>query len=672
MTQIRTLLHRAALAAFFVASSAPALAQSFTGVAPGGRVFANPGASAAPGSWVTATAWFDRAFCTTNNMVPVRQGGTWSCASIGAVIQAWDADLDALAALSGTGIAARTAANTWATRTLQQPAAGLTITNPGGVAGDPTFALANDLAALEGLSGTGFAVRTGADTWAQRSLANATAGITWTNGNGVAGNPTPVLANDLAAVESLSGTGCTARTATDTWNTRAITGTANEITVTNGDCVAGNPTLSLPSALTFTGKTVTGGTFASPTVQNLLSWTNAVTATQLTANQNNYTASDGTSSCADRGVLRISSDATRSVTGLSCGQADGAIKSLVNVGSFDIVLANEDAGSIAANRLAIGSNTTLTPSSAIALRYDATSSRWRPVAGSGSGGGGGSGTVTSVAISSTDLSVSGSPISTSGTITLNVANDAITNAKLANMAASTIKCRVTASTGDPEDCNGTQALSILPNMTGATSGSPGVRGIAPAPAAGDNVKFLRGDATFAHPGLVRLHTVSASGASEIDLVTGLNDATGDAFEIRCSNLKPSVDDTALWMRVATAGPTWQSGSSAYEWNGFVVVVGSTGALGSASDSKMVLAASGLNPGSGAGENVWAAIRFNNPEANDFVEFGWDTVYSDSNSASRRIMGSGKYKTAGPIAGVRLLFATGTISGSCSLYAFSKS
>ena len=42
----------------------------------------------------------------------------------------------------------------------------------------------------------------------------------------------------------------------------SITGTANEITVTGTT----TPTLSLPAALTFTGKTVTGGTFASPTL----------------------------------------------------------------------------------------------------------------------------------------------------------------------------------------------------------------------------------------------------------------------------------------------------------------------------------------------------------------------------------------------------------------------
>lgn len=43
----------------------------------------------------------------------------------------------------------------------------------------------------------------------------------------------------------------------------SVAGTANEITSVN---VAGAVTLSLPAALTFTGKTVTGGTFASPTI----------------------------------------------------------------------------------------------------------------------------------------------------------------------------------------------------------------------------------------------------------------------------------------------------------------------------------------------------------------------------------------------------------------------
>src|SRR5688572_25561292 len=58
---------------------------------------------------------------------------------------------------------------------------------------------------------------------------------------------------DLAAIELLSGTGALVRTGTNTWAQRTITGTANQITVTDGNGVAGNPTLSLPSAVTLPG-----------------------------------------------------------------------------------------------------------------------------------------------------------------------------------------------------------------------------------------------------------------------------------------------------------------------------------------------------------------------------------------------------------------------------------
>lgn len=43
----------------------------------------------------------------------------------------------------------------------------------------------------------------------------------------------------------------------------SIAGTANEISVANNNGLTGNPTISLPAALTFTGKTITGGTFTS-------------------------------------------------------------------------------------------------------------------------------------------------------------------------------------------------------------------------------------------------------------------------------------------------------------------------------------------------------------------------------------------------------------------------
>ena len=70
------------------------------------------------------------------------------------------------------------------------------MTDGDGVAGNPTLALANDLSALEGLSSTGFAVRTASDTWAQRTITNISNQTAVTNGNGVAGNPTVGLADN--------------------------------------------------------------------------------------------------------------------------------------------------------------------------------------------------------------------------------------------------------------------------------------------------------------------------------------------------------------------------------------------------------------------------------------------------------------------------------------------
>lgn len=65
------------------------------------------------------------------------------------------------------------------------------------------------------------------------------------------GTFTFALLGDLLALTSFAaGAGIAARTAANTWALRSITGTANQITVTNGNGVAANPTLSLPTTIT--------------------------------------------------------------------------------------------------------------------------------------------------------------------------------------------------------------------------------------------------------------------------------------------------------------------------------------------------------------------------------------------------------------------------------------
>jgi hypothetical protein len=63
-------------------------------------------------------------------------------------------------------------------------------------------------------------------------------------------------------------------------------------------------------------------------------------------------------------------------------------------------------------------------------------------------------------------------------VTANLGDDIVTNAKLANMATSTIKGRVTGSTGDPEDLTATQVRTLLNVADGATANAGTVTSVA--------------------------------------------------------------------------------------------------------------------------------------------------------------------------------------------------
>ena len=102
---------------------------------------------------------------------------------------------------------------------------------------------------------------------------------------------------DLTAVSGLGATaGMLARTAVDAFAVRTLTGTANQVTISDGDGAAANPTFSLPQSIatasspTFTGLTLSGLTAARlaatgalsvmASVANLTAWV-AGTANQV-------------------------------------------------------------------------------------------------------------------------------------------------------------------------------------------------------------------------------------------------------------------------------------------------------------------------------------------------------------------------------------------------------
>jgi len=99
-----------------------------------------------------------------------------------------------------------------------------------------------------------------------------------------------------------------------------------------------------------------------------------------------------------------------------------------------------------------------------------------------------------------DVAMSGdATIINTGAVT--ISPSVVTNSKLANMGASTIKGNATLGSAAPTDLNGSQVTIMLNTMVG-DSGSGGAKGLVPAPAAGDAAasKFLKSDGTWAVAG----------------------------------------------------------------------------------------------------------------------------------------------------------------------------
>ena len=141
-------------------------------------------------------------------------------------------------------------ASNWANITMQDIATALT--NSLSIDGSVTTAkIADDAVTppkLAGLDVDGMVARISSTEFEGRTLTSSSTGLTITNGNGVGGNPTFALDADLQAISQLGSTGLAARTAADTWAQRTIAGTANKITVTDGDGVSGNPTITIPAS----------------------------------------------------------------------------------------------------------------------------------------------------------------------------------------------------------------------------------------------------------------------------------------------------------------------------------------------------------------------------------------------------------------------------------------
>ena len=96
-------------------------------------------------------------------------------------------------------------------------------------------------------AGTGFQVKTTATSITNRSIAVSGNGLSITNGSGVSGDPTITLSGAPLNLANASFNGLVVLSTAGGITSATITGTTNQITVTNGTGISGNPTIAISS-----------------------------------------------------------------------------------------------------------------------------------------------------------------------------------------------------------------------------------------------------------------------------------------------------------------------------------------------------------------------------------------------------------------------------------------
>ena len=140
--------------------------------------------------------------------------------------------------------------------------------------------------------------------------------------------------------------------------------------------------------------------------------------------------------------------------------------------------------------------------------------------------------ITGVLAATSHPALTGDVTNTAGSVSTTISNNAVTNAKLATMAANTFKANNTGATANATDITATQATAMLNTFTSTTNG------LVPS-SGGGTANFLRADGTFAVP--------AGTGLSSLNGLT----ATTQTFAT------PGTTGTA---------PAWSSSGSAHTLN----------------------------------------------------------------------------------------------------------
>jgi hypothetical protein len=245
----------------------------------------------------------------------------------------------------------------------------------------------------------------------------------------------------------------------------------------------------------------------------------------------------------------------------------------------------------------------------------------------------------------------------------------IANSELADMAQATIKGRAAgAGTGDPQDLTATQATAILNEFTG-DSGGGGLKGLVKAPATGDAIKLLKGDATWVG-GIVLLTSGTVTNQATLDIVlTAYAAYRGLTFYL--TSWKPATDNINLLVRVSTnGGSSYDAGATDYKYASLLHDSTPTSAAGGSNGTTAITVGDAIGNGAAEGLDVILDLFAQTDTTIQPRILSRATIYQQNDNA-RGNHTSGRRVVAQDTDAIRFLFSSGNIaSGKYAVYGLS--